>query len=124
MPKKPSSTSRRFYDAAYKLQAVRKVREQQLTVRAVCQDLPLSESILRRWLATYDAKQSVYRRYANPLEASQDINHYIVAFYNTQRRHSALGYRSPTEYEKQPPPILNFTLMPCTEKLDHDMPFA
>jgi|GEM_PF-3038399 len=97
MPKKPSSTSRRFYEAAYKLQAVRKVREQQLTVRAVCQDLQLSESILRRWLATYDAKQSGYRRYANPL----DINQYIVAFYNTQRRHSALGYRSPTEYEKQ-----------------------
>jgi len=32
--------------------------EQPLTVRAVCQDLPLSESILRRWLATYDAEQS------------------------------------------------------------------
>jgi len=58
MPKKPPSTTRRFYDAAYKLQAVRKVREQQLTVRAVCQDLPLSESILRCWLATYNAEQS------------------------------------------------------------------
>jgi len=58
MPKKPSSAARRFYDAAYKLQAVRKVREQQLSVRAVCQDLQLSESILRRWLATYDAEQS------------------------------------------------------------------
>jgi len=44
---------------------------------------------------------SGYRRYANHLEAIKDINHYIVAFYNTQRRHSTLGYRSPTEYEKQ-----------------------
>jgi len=48
-----------FYD-------VRKVREQQLTVRAVCQDLPLSESILRRWLATYDAEQSGTARPMSP----------------------------------------------------------
>jgi len=40
------------------LQAARKVREQQLTVRAVCQDLQLPESILHRWLATYGAEQS------------------------------------------------------------------
>jgi len=39
-------------------------------------------------------------RYANHLEATKDINHYIVAFYNTKRLHSALGYRSPTDYEK------------------------
>jgi len=39
------------------------------------------------------------RRYANPLEATRDINHYIVSFYNTKRLHSTLGYRSPTDYE-------------------------
>ncbi|MBW2152343.1 MAG: IS3 family transposase, partial [Deltaproteobacteria bacterium] len=29
------------------------------------------------------------------------IFEYIEVFYNRQRRHSALGYLSPSEYEKQ-----------------------
>lgn len=37
------------------------------------------------------------RRYANHAEAMADITHYIVAFYNTHRLHSALGYRSPAD---------------------------
>ncbi|EME01844.1 hypothetical protein [Pseudomonas stutzeri] len=40
------------------------------------------------------------RHYANPAEAIADITHSIVGFYNTHRRHSTLGYRSPTNYEK------------------------
>ncbi len=40
------------------------------------------------------------RRYANHTEASADIGQYIVGFYNTQRLHSTLGYRSPVEFEK------------------------
>jgi len=39
-------------------------------------------------------------RYANHLEATRDINRYIVEFYNTKRLHSTLGYCSPTDYEK------------------------
>jgi transposase InsO family protein len=38
--------------------------------------------------------------YANHNEAIADITHYIVAFYNTHRLHSTLGYRSPADYEK------------------------
>lgn len=37
---------------------------------------------------------------ANHAEASADINHYIVAFYNTRRLHSTLSYRSPADYEQ------------------------
>jgi len=73
MPKKPLSAARRFYDAAYKLQAVRQVREQQLSVRAVCQDLQLSESILRRWLATYDAEQSIRQLEKENNQLKQDV---------------------------------------------------
>ena len=29
-----------------------------------------------------------------------DITHDIVAFYNTKRLHSTLGYQSPADYEK------------------------
>ncbi|MHB8254572.1 MAG: IS3 family transposase, partial [Acidiferrobacter sp.] len=30
----------------------------------------------------------------------QDIFNYIEAFYNRQRRHSTIGYMSPTEFER------------------------
>lgn len=41
-----------------------------------------------------------HRHYATRDEAKQDIFEYIEVFYNRQRRHSTLGYRSPAEYEK------------------------
>ncbi len=40
------------------------------------------------------------RSYANHKEAIADITHCIVGFYNTNRPHSTLGYRSPADYEK------------------------
>ena len=39
------------------------------------------------------------RRYATRVEARSDIFEYVEVFYNQQRRHSALGYLSPAEYE-------------------------
>ncbi len=39
------------------------------------------------------------RRYATRAEARSDIFEYIELFYNRERRHSALGYLSPAEYE-------------------------
>ncbi|HEX8552152.1 MAG TPA: IS3 family transposase, partial [Abditibacteriaceae bacterium] len=33
--------------------------------------------------------------------ARQEVGHYIESYYNQQRRHSALGYLSPVEFEKQ-----------------------
>ncbi len=39
-------------------------------------------------------------RYRSRLEARLSIFEYIEVFYNRQRRHSALGYRSPEQYEK------------------------
>ncbi len=40
-----------------------------------------------------------HRRYRTRQEARQDIFEYIEVFYNRQRAHSALGYRSPLEFE-------------------------
>jgi transposase InsO family protein len=40
------------------------------------------------------------QRYCSRLEARLSIFEYVEVFYNRQRRHSALGYRSPEEYEK------------------------
>lgn len=42
-------------------------------------------------------RELVYqRRYITRSEATQDILEYIEGFYNRQRRHSTLGYQSPT----------------------------
>lgn len=40
-----------------------------------------------------------HRQYTTRREATQDIFEYIEVFYNRQRRHSTLGYRSPAEFE-------------------------
>jgi len=40
-----------------------------------------------------------HRNYKTRQEARSDIFNYIESFYNPKRRHSSLGYRSPTEYE-------------------------
>jgi transposase InsO family protein len=39
-------------------------------------------------------------RYSSRLEARLSIFEYVKVFYNRRRRHSALGYRSPEQYEK------------------------
>jgi transposase InsO family protein len=39
-------------------------------------------------------------RYRSRLEAKLSIFEYVEVFYNRQRRHSALGYRSPEQYER------------------------
>lgn len=46
----------------------------------------------------------VYRqRYRDRSEARRSIFEYIEVFYNRQRRHSTLGYKSPVEFEKLKP---------------------
>ena len=40
-----------------------------------------------------------HRHYATRDDATRDIFEYIEVFYNRQRRHSTLGYDSPSEYE-------------------------
>ena len=37
-------------------------------------------------------------RYGNRAQAEADLFEYIAVFYNRRRRHSTLGYRSPTQY--------------------------
>ncbi len=42
-------------------------------------------------------------RYRTQDEAIADIQDYIDRFYNNQRRHSALDYMCPTQYERSHP---------------------
>lgn len=47
-------------------------------------------------------KELIYRRrFKSREEARQEIFKYIEVFYNRERLHSSLGYRSPEDYEKQ-----------------------
>jgi transposase InsO family protein len=40
-----------------------------------------------------------HRQYRTREGARQEIFEYLEVFYNRQRRHSTLGYRSPAEFE-------------------------
>ena len=51
-----TSTSRRTFDAAFKLQVVKMIKEQSLSAGYICQDFKLVDSVVRRWLAQYDAE--------------------------------------------------------------------
>lgn len=57
-------------------------------------------AVMERFFLSLKMERVWQRRYANPAEAIVDITHYIVAFYNTRRLHSTLGYQSPADYEK------------------------
>jgi putative transposase len=55
----------------------------------------------RRVSAPSSAVRVHRRQYGTPEEAQHDIARYIEGWYNPRRRHSALGYLSPKEYEEQ-----------------------
>jgi putative transposase len=62
--------------------------------RGNCYDNAPMESF---W-ASLKKEQVHHRRYATRTEARADIFDYIECFYNTIRRHSALGIRSPLDF--------------------------
>lgn len=62
-----------------------------------CWDNAVAES----FFATLKCERVHRRQYGTPEEAQHDIARYIEGWYNPRRRHSALGYLSPKEYEEQ-----------------------
>jgi putative transposase len=55
---------------------------------------------MESFFSTLKAELVSRRQYATRLEAQHDIVSYIEGFYNATRRHSALGYRSPLDFER------------------------
>jgi transposase-like protein len=49
---------RRQFDASFKLEVVRMVRDQGLSVSEVCRSMELGETAVRRWVAQYDAERA------------------------------------------------------------------
>ena len=60
--------SRRTFDANFKLQVLRMVNVQGLSVSQVCKDMDLGESAVRRWLSQVDTEQQGQTGIGNPLE--------------------------------------------------------
>ena len=63
--------ARRAFDAAFKLQVVKMVRQQNLSVAQVSKDLDLVDSAVRRWLAQYDEEAAGRPGVGKPLTAEQ-----------------------------------------------------
>ena len=60
-----------------------------------CFDNALCES----FFATLECELIERRRFANRVEAKMAIFRFIESWYNSRRRHSALGYKSPVNFE-------------------------
>jgi len=66
-----SKKTRRSFDASFKLQVVRMIREQGMSASQVCRDLDLVESAVRRWLDQFDAEQAGQSGAGKPLTPEQ-----------------------------------------------------
>ena len=57
-----------------------------------------NNAAMESWFSTL--KSELGERFATHAEAKDRPFDYVEVFYNQQRRHSALGYRSPAELER------------------------
>ncbi|MEB0033259.1 IS3 family transposase, partial [Undibacterium sp. RTI2.1] len=62
---------RRTFDTNFKLQVVRMIHDQGLSVSQVCKDMKLGETAVRRWLSQVRAEQSGLPGVGKPLTAEQ-----------------------------------------------------
>jgi transposase InsO family protein len=60
----------------------------------------LDNAVAERFFGSLKREWTSYRFYATRQEARDDIIEYIEMFYNSNRKHSYLGYVSPNEYEE------------------------
>ena len=56
-------------------------------------------AVMESFFASLKAELVDQRRFTSIAQAQKEIFHYIEAFYNRQRLHSTLGYRSPSQFE-------------------------
>ena len=60
-----------------------------------CYDKAYSESFFAQL-----KRELGFKRYSSFKEAETEIFEWIEGYYNTQRLHSSLGYKTPVEFEK------------------------
>ncbi|MGT2452977.1 transposase [Cupriavidus basilensis] len=69
--RKQTTRQRRQFDASFKLEVVRMVKNQGLSVGDVCRTMELGETAVRRWLAQYDSELASGTGIGKPLTAEQ-----------------------------------------------------
>lgn len=62
---------RRAFDTSFKLEVVRMVKDQDLSVREVSQSMDLAETVIRRWVKQYEAEVNGQSFIGKPLTAEQ-----------------------------------------------------
>ena len=65
------SQKRKDFDTSFKLQIVRMVKNQGLSVAQVCRDMSIGETAVRRWVKQFDAEQLGQAGIGKPLSAEQ-----------------------------------------------------
>lgn len=58
-------------------------------------------AVVESFFGSLKQERVQWRNYQSRYEAQQDILQYIVMFYNSERLHSYLGYKSPNQYESE-----------------------
>ncbi|KTF37899.1 integrase, partial [Xanthomonas vesicatoria] len=62
--------------------------------------MPYDNAVMESFFSSLKQELTHHERFASLDEARGKVFEYIEVFYNRQRLHSALGYRSPAEFEK------------------------
>ncbi len=57
-------------------------------------------AVMERFFGSLKSERTDYRIYPTKAQAKADIVDYILMYYNAIRLHSALGYKSPVQFEK------------------------
>ena len=61
----------RKFDASFKLEVVKMIKDQDMSIGQVCRDLDLGETAVRRWVQQYEAEQLGGDRIGKPLTSEQ-----------------------------------------------------
>ena len=65
------TNKRRTFEDRFKLQVVKMIKDQGLTVAQVCRDLNIGETAVRRWVQQYEAEQLGQAGIGKPLTPEQ-----------------------------------------------------
>ena len=71
------------------------------TIKTGKSSIAMAES----FFATLECELIDRRRFDDPDHARREIFRFIEGWYNPRRRHSAIGYKSPINYERSIPPV-------------------
>ena len=73
-------------------------------------------AVAESFFATLETELLDRTSYANRNQARSAVFDYIEGFYNPHRRHSAIGYHSPVDYEPSPKPPCGQQIAKCQKK--------